>query len=572
MTTGFHGIVGVVWAGALAACLSQARTCAANDGDDRLAAAAAADYARPVRPGGIDGRSFWNGYSVRFLYPPAFGFAAVDGAVRYRFDLVDGRQGRHRFEAERPTADLSPAWSGLPVGYVTVNVTGLDAAGRAVGEAGTRRFWRDAPYVPGSYPKKPWSYMECVRRYYPILFAHRNTRHFLEHGTPDGVTDLFNIYPSKMNSSLVRAMLRYSRLEPSRRADAMKVAKAAADFMISISQPPDAPLAFFPPTYRKMEGQKTNFASVRYAGQNMLVYPASMGGAYLELYEACGERRFLDAAIGIAGTYKKLQLPEGTWYLKMWERDGTPVAGGDGDRPVRLIPIQVCGFLERLADVTKDNSWRAVAAKAFAYIENGPLRTWDWAAQFEDTPPSAGFRNHSSCEAMSVAHYLMTRRAADPEKRMLARELVRWVEDQFVFWRKPSGPDGECVIACKEDVFGPWAPNRGKLDFSEWPEDLPGVTEKYHWMMMENGLATMMMRVYVDLYRLDGDELALAKARTLGDSVVRVQQMGGDGEIASEWRKQYFVGSRCPHIWMNCSVTTVTTLEDLAPVLEGTDR
>ena len=79
MTTGFHGIVGVVWAGALAACLSQARTCAANDGDDRLAAAAAADYARPVRPGGIDGRSFWNGYSVRFLYPPAFGFAAVDG-------------------------------------------------------------------------------------------------------------------------------------------------------------------------------------------------------------------------------------------------------------------------------------------------------------------------------------------------------------------------------------------------------------------------------------------------------------------------------------------------------------
>ena len=38
-------------------------------------------------------------------------------------------------------------------------------------------------------------------------------------------------------------------------------------------------------------------------------------------------------------------------------------------------------------------------------------------------------------------------RGIEPEKRMLARELVRWVEDQFVFWREPSGPGGECVIA-----------------------------------------------------------------------------------------------------------------------------
>ena len=85
-------------------------------------------------------------------------------------------------------------------------------------------------------------------------------------------------------------------------------------------------------------------------------------------------------------------------------------------------------------------------------------------------------------------------------------------------------------------------------------------------------MTAMMMTVYADLYRLEGDELALAKARTLGDSIVRVQQMGGDGEIASEWRKPYFVGSRCPHIWMNCSVHTVTQLEDLAPLLDGDSR
>ncbi|MBR4653295.1 MAG: acetylxylan esterase [Kiritimatiellae bacterium] len=546
--------------------------CKAGASDEaRLAAAAAADYAVPVRPGG-EGRPFWNGHSVRFLYPPAFDFAAVPGAAKYRFDVTDGAGRRHSFEASSPTAALSPVWNALPVGYVEVSVAGVDAQGRVLGEAGRRRFWRGAGYSPGSYRKRPWSYMECVRRYYPVLLAHGNTRHFLEHGTPDGVTDLFNIYPSKMNSALITGMLRCAKLDPAHRDDAMKIAIAAGDYMISISQKADAPLAFFPPTYWKMEGQKTNFASVRYAGQNMLVYPAVMGSAYLKLYAACGERRFLDAALGIAATYRRLQLPEGTWYLKMWEKDGAPFIGGDGDRPVRLIPIQVCEFMEQLADATGDDAWRAVAARAFAYIENGPLRTWDWAAQFEDTKPSAGWRNHSSCDAMRVAHYLMTHHPHDAARLRIARDLVRWVEDQFVFWRKPSDPDGRCVLVGGDNEFGPWVPNEGRADFSEWPEDLPGVTEKYRWMMMENALATMMMTVYVDLYRLEGDELALAKARTLGDSIVRVQQMGGDGEIASEWRKPYFVGSRCPHIWMNCSVHTVTQLEDLAPLLDGDSR
>lgn len=531
-------------------------------------AAGASDESVPVRPGGVDGRPFWNGHSAKFIYAPAFDFKAVEGAVKYRFTVVDDVLQVHSFESDRPTAPLSPVWKDLPTGYARVLVEGVDSEGRVVGKCGSRRFWRDAPYEPGEYKGRPWSYMDCVRRYYPILFAHTNTQHFLSTGRPDGITDLYNIYPSKMNGALIRGMLGYARLDPSRRDDALKVAKAAGDYMISISQPAGAPLAFFPPTYWKMEGQKTNFASVRYAGQNMLVYPAGMGSSYLALYAACGERRFLDAALGIAGTYRRLQLPEGTWYLKMWERDGSPVIGGNGDRPVRLVPIQVCEFMERLADATGDAQWREVAAKAFAYIENGPLKTWDWAAQFEDTMPSAGYRNHSSCEAMCVAKYLMTRHSADKAKMELARDLVRWVEDQFVFWRKPCRADGECAIVGDDNEFGPWAPNQAGANFDEWPEGVPGVTEKYRWTMMENSLTALMAQLYVLLYRQDGDKLALAKARTLCDSIVRIQKMGGDGEIASEWRKPNITGSRCPHIWMNCSVGTVTILEKIAPDLE----
>ena len=535
---------------------------------DSLVAAVAADLERPVRPGGIEGRPFWNAHSIRFLYPPAFDLPTVEGAVNYRFTVVDDVLEEHVFKADRPTAPLSSIWKGLPVGYARVLVHGLDAQGRVVGESGSRRFWRDAPYAPGTYRRKPYAYRECVKRYYPLLFGHGNTQHFLKHGTPDGVTFLRNVYPSKMNAALIHGMLRYAKMSAEHCNDALKVAKAAGDFMISLSQPADAPLAHFPPTYREMNGQKTGGASTRYAGQNMLVYPARMGTAYLDLYKACGERRFLDAAIGIARTYRRLQLPEGTWYLKMWERDGAPVIGGNGNRPVRMIPIQVCEFMGALADVAGDASWRDVAARAFSFIENGPLKTWDWAAQFEDTPPSAGCRNHSSCEAMSVAQYLLTRHPQDEAKMNIARELVRWVEDQFVFWRKPCRADGKCVLVGKEDEFGPWAPNKSGMDFAEWPEDMPGVAEKYHWSMMESALATSMAKLYFLLYRHDGDLLALEKARTLCDSVVRIQEMGGDGEIASEWRMPIIAGSLRSENWMNCSVATVLTLEELASGLE----
>ena len=542
----------------------------APEAERSLVAAVAADLERPVRPGGVDGRPFWNvnGRGMRYIYPPAFDFAAVQGAAKYRFTVIDDVLNEHVFESAHPFADLSPVWKEIPVGYVRVQVDARTADGRVLGGGGVRRFWRAAPYEPGAYAGRPWSYSECVRRYYPVLFNHGNSQHFLKHGTPDGVTDLFNIYPSKMNSALVRGMVRYSRMGGKHAGDALKIAKAAADFMISISQPADAPLANFPPTYSAMEGQKTNFANRRFAGQVMLVYPAVMGIAYLELHEACGDARYLDAAIGIARTYERLQLPEGTWYVKMHEIDGSPVVGEPDARPILLIPTRVCDFMDRLATATGDARWREVERRAFAYVENGPLRTWDWSAQFEDTPPTEGHRNPSSVEAMGVARYILRRFPQDAARRGQARELMRWVEDQFVFWRKPCRADGRSVLTGPERGFRPWVrPDDPEgRPFSEWI-DVPGVTEKYTWSVMENSLAASMMSLYLDFYRLEKDELCLAKAKTLGDSIVRVQQMGGDGEIASEWFASYAVGARCPHIWMNCSVSTAICMEDAAKLL-----
>ncbi|MBO6161383.1 MAG: hypothetical protein J6O01_07885, partial [Bacteroidales bacterium] len=109
------------------------------------------EYLQPLRPGkmssrksrkqgmgaqkeGITGRKdgirdkdrpFWNVYSHRFLYAPAFPFEEVEGARSYRFTVVCEDGAVLSFLAKSPQADLSPVWDRIPVGEVRVSVEGL---------------------------------------------------------------------------------------------------------------------------------------------------------------------------------------------------------------------------------------------------------------------------------------------------------------------------------------------------------------------------------------------------------------------------------------------------------------
>ena len=561
--------------GAIALMLSAGFVLPAMAADtNRLAALVAADVSRPVRLGGVDGQAYWNRRSIHFMHPPAFDFKKVEGADRYRFTVIDDSLEEHSFTSGSPTADLSPVWMVIPPGFTRLTVEAFDPDGKTLGQCGFRRFWKLAPYEPGAYPDKPYSYTECIKKFYPVLFFHTNTQHFLKHGCPDGYSDLQNIYPAKMNASLIRGMLRYSRMSPENRDAALAVARNAADYTLSISQGKDAPLAHFPPTYWKMENQKSDFASVRYAGQNMTVYPAVMADAYLDLYAAVGDGKYLDAAIAIANTYKRLQLPDGTWYIKYREKDASPVVEGGGKDPVKLTPTVVCMFLENLSRVTGDARWRAVADRAFAYIEAGPLKTWDFGPQFEDTRPSVNYRDLTSCVPMEIALYLLKRFPGDPERMAQVRELARWIEDQFMCWRKPCRANGHGMLSEPWHNFHPvWSPvcsmngNAFRL-FDNWV-DVPGVMEKYRWSIMLNVLNAMAMHMYLEMYRIEKDELCLAKAKTLADSIVRVQAMGPDGEIATHWDMgDVAKGVRCLQNWTNCGVWTVLRLEELAMELE----
>ncbi|MBQ6914099.1 MAG: right-handed parallel beta-helix repeat-containing protein, partial [Kiritimatiellae bacterium] len=391
------------------------------------------------------------------------------------------------------------------------------------------------------------------------------------------MSELQNIYPSKMNGALIRAMIAFAELSPEHCADAMKIAKSAADFMISDSQPEGAPLAGFPPTYRQIAAQSTiNRKSIEYAGQNMLIYPALMGNAYLALHKACGDAKYLDAALRIARTYKRLQLPDGTWYIKMWEKDGSPVVEGDGDRPVKLIPFDVIGFLDRLHAATGDASWRSVADRAMKFIDDGPLKTWDWSAQFEDTPPSANYRNLSSDPTCDLALVMLDRYPGDKRRLAQVRDLIRWSEDQFICWRRPFHADGRGMLA--EDtggIYNPlWNGASETRRFDSWI-DVPCSTEKYHWYIGIGGKTAKVAMLFAKMYEAEGNPLDLAKARTLCDAVVRVQAMGGGYDVATHWRVQDLhlsPADKARRNWTNCDTLTALGLKAVAAVADAEEK
>ena len=125
-------------------------------GESSLEVAAAADYAAPVRPIGVNGQAPWNGNAIWFMYPPTFGFTNRTDAARYRFAVTDDAGGVMTFEAESANASLAPVWAKLPVsGWIGVRCEALAADGKALGVVGTRDFWKQAPYRPGTYPGVP---------------------------------------------------------------------------------------------------------------------------------------------------------------------------------------------------------------------------------------------------------------------------------------------------------------------------------------------------------------------------------------------------------------------------------
>ena len=493
-----------------------------------IAALVKEDLRHEVRPGGVNGQPFWNGAARFFMYPPAFDFPADKVAVSNRFEVVDSKGKLHVFMATKPTASLAPVWEELPSGWTSVMCLAVDKVDDRTVFKGSRTFWKQAPFT-GKYPPAACGYAEFAAKAKGWLYSQPAFRKFLKDHDAAACGYWGMTYPSKMIAAIVGALCSGA---PS--AQDLAAARAWADWLISVAEKPSAPLAYFTPTYYKTsDGYQA--ASVKYAAQTMLIYPAAAGCSFLKLYAKTGEKKYLEHARGIAETYLKLQGEDGTWYLKMDVATGKPV------NPNRLMPLEVVNLLEALYAETKDARYRTAADRAFAFIEKGPVRTWNWEGQFEDVEPDMAYRNLTKHPACATALYILKRYPGDKGRLALARELLRFAEDQFVCWEKPF-PDMPEV--------------HNVLKVSEWV--VPGVLEQYYWYVPIDASASKLIHTYLALYRAEGNPLDLAKAKALGDAMTRMQKENGD--VPTHWKPSWEGGCS----WWNCLLSDVSAMNELA--------
>jgi maltose/maltodextrin transport system substrate-binding protein len=502
----------------------------------RLQAAPAASEAvvgsrRPIFPGEPDVRPFWNHYSTRFIWAPAFDLSAVAGASRYRFTLHTSG-GEKQFTAAQPWAPLSPVWDDVPEGMVELSVAALNAAGEVVASAGERTFYR-SPLFSGSAAQPIKPYADAGRWALEAIYQAPHVQHWLVDGNPDRRYRLY-CYPPKVMGALVRAMVAYSRVAKSSvdHTRALEIGRRVANHLIAISAPESAPYPHFPPTYTSDVNDPLPAAAKR-TGKWMFV-PAAADTAfgYLDLYDATHDTRYLDAAKAIASTYRKTQGDDGTWYVMVDHNTGEPI------RPNRQIPTWIMFLFDRLERQHGITDFKSSRERAWRWIVENPLKSNRWEGQFEDGTPGPPYRNLAREQACDVAGMLLDAPDRRPEDFERAEELLRFAEDQFVIWSPIKDAAG-------------WnrMPNRRKATDS-WIT--PSVMEQYGAYAPVARSSAILIHAYLKAFHATNRAIYREKARALANGLIIAQAWmaathDGNGEIPT------WLTGHDPINWLNNS-------------------
>jgi maltose/maltodextrin transport system substrate-binding protein len=496
-----------------------------------LSRAANADHtgSKPIRPGVPGKAPFWNEKARQFMYPPAFDFKPLVGATTYRFMLTCADGKKCSFDAAEPWAALTPVWGDVPAGPVELRVEGLDSdGGKVVGVAGMRSFHRAAEFN-GPYGKPVLPYDESARVALRSVIHEPFVQSWRTTAKPDPDYALYR-YASKINGSLISGCAMYASQapRPDDADDAIDIGRRAADYLISISSPAGAPLKHFPPTYhgaKPTERENDNWT--------MLMTPAEAGQGYLDLYDATHDDKYLQAAGRIAETYGKTQRDDGTWPLKVDNTTGKPIA------EIELIPSVVINFLDRFDEQYHIDAHRKTRDRAIAWIMANPATTFDWKAQFDDAKVRGAYQNLSKHEACEFAGYLFRHAQDDPSKLALAKDIVRWAEDQFVIWEKPPDLQPHSPALAAENWF------------------VPCSLEQYAMFEPISGSSAFMIVADVRAHRATGDAMYLRKAESLANALTAAQQHHS-GRYPTRMIKQDLA------YWINSTINTARAMMMLA--------
>ncbi len=495
--------------------------------DATLHAQALEESLKPIRALTTGTNFGWNEQAKQFIWAPEFQFAPVSGGDYGLTVIWDG--GQRSLETTSPVISLAPIWSGIPVGKVRLQAQVLEASQeKALPLVGERQFHRGAVFN-GPYGKPLLPYGESARVALDGVIHEPFVQYWRTHGRPDPDYKLYR-YLAKQSGCLITACTLYAsrKLKPADADEALEIARRCADFLLSVSEPAGSPLEYFPPTYYNAAPTKREND-----GWTMMMSGAEAGNGLLDLYGVSHDRTYLEAARRIAATYAKTQRPDGTWPLKVENRNARPLADID------LIPSAVITFLDRLEAETHEPIYRQTRDRACAWILKNPARTFNWQAQFDDAKLRGPYQNLGKHEACEFATYLFTHTNAAPGSVALAEEILRFAEDQFVVWEQP-----------------PRLPTRDpKLAAANW--FTPCSLEQHAMFEPISGSSAFMIFTYIRAFQATGKRLYLAKAESLANALTEAQQYH-HGRYPTRMVREDLA------YWVNSTINTVRAMKLLA--------
>jgi hypothetical protein len=230
--------------------------------------------------------------------------------------------------------------------------------------------------------------------------------------------DRFVSYPAFHHALLIKTFIRHWKTSDDKRALAEAV--KLADWNIAHSTPADWPYANLP--WSTFEAKKPG--GFRDKTGLMPDKAAILALAYLQLHEATGEKRFLQAAEAIAQTLAKQQRPNGTWPFRVDPKNEHVIEEYTSSV---IYAIQLFESLDKLHG--KDR-YRANRDKTWNWLVNGPIKTKEFRGFYEDIPPSPQGRTNYDC--LDTIRYLLANRTADNGYLEMAKDLNAWIEKIFL--------------------------------------------------------------------------------------------------------------------------------------------
>lgn len=512
----------------------------------KLALLAKEEYANPenaIHRGGKNGNAFWNIRATRFMFCPSFDFTPILACNDYLYVAVDENGKNYEFRANTTTELLTPIWDELPVGQTQLFVYALDKNGEKIATVGARSFYKAAPFT-ADYPAAACDYRICAKRAYEYAFSLPLIQAWKEKDADLSGYYLY-MYISKMNSAIINGMLNYAKLSPENKDAAINIAVNAADYLIKVSAPEGSALEGLPPTYHYPEGREDYFATVNDVAktrvkENMLIYPANVGAAYLNLYAAVGDKKYFDAALKIGKYYLENVCENGTWWQLVSTETGKPTS------PAYCMPHYICTFLYNVYSATGEEKWKTLADNAMNYLRDCCLKSFHWQGQFEDSPLSVQYSNMTHFPADALICDIAQNHSDSETEIAIAEELMRYVEDQFVIWSNPMKYTTQSI------------------DTSIW--HTPCGLEQYEFYVPIDSSTAGIMNAFKEMHALTKKPLYLEKAKTLADSITRVQN-AENGQISTHWFTEGYK-IKDDNLWINCMFATANHLFDLADYLD----